>query len=182
MTHAGDFGHLRVDDVGREEARMALGRHFSAGRIDYAEYEDRVGVAMTARTFADLRPLFADLPEPHPRSLAPQGPAPALPNWGPAASPAPYQQHVPAPYGVEPRTGRPYSDKQRVVAGLLQVFLGCFGVGRFYTGHSGIGLAQLLLTMLTFGLFAPVTVVWGVIDGVLMLTGGVTDNLGRPLR
>ncbi|MCZ9344600.1 TM2 domain-containing protein, partial [Streptomyces sp. TRM76130] len=48
-----------------------------------------------------------------------------------------------APYGVDPK-GRPYSDKSKIVAGLLQIFLGGFGVGRFYVGSVGVGVAQLL--------------------------------------
>ena len=82
-----------------------------------------------------------------------------------------------APYGIEPITGRPYSDKQKLVAGLLQIFLGAFGVGRFYTGHIGIAVAQILVTWLTC-----VGFLWPLIDGVMMLTGNVTDSEGRPLR
>src|SRR3954471_23864211 len=57
-----------------------------------------------------------------------------------------------APYGLDPITGMPFSDKSKIVAGLLQIFLGYFGVGRFYTGHIGLGVAQLLLGWLTCGI------------------------------
>lgn len=80
-----------------------------------------------------------------------------------------------APYGVDPITGMPFSDKSKLVAGLLQIFLGSFGVGRFYTGHTGLAVAQLLLSWLTCG-------VWPLIDGILILMGKVTDAQGRPLR
>jgi TM2 domain-containing membrane protein YozV len=80
-----------------------------------------------------------------------------------------------APFGIEPMTGLPYSDKSRVVAGLLQIFLGTFGVGRFYTGHTGIAVLQLLFSWLSCG-------IWPLIDGIMMLTGRVTDSQGRPLR
>jgi TM2 domain-containing membrane protein YozV len=80
-----------------------------------------------------------------------------------------------APYGIEPTTGLPYSDKSRVVAGLLQIFLGTFGAGRFYTGHMGLAVLQLLFSWLTCG-------IWPLIDGIMMLTGRVTDAQGRPLR
>src|SRR3954453_13832902 len=49
-----------------------------------------------------------------------------------------------APYGLHPGTGIPYSDKSKVVAGLLQILLP-FGVGRFYIGDTGIGVAQLIV-------------------------------------
>jgi hypothetical protein len=80
-----------------------------------------------------------------------------------------------APYGIDPITGMPFSDKSKMIAGLLQIFLGYFGVGRFYTGHIGIAVAQLLLGWLTCG-------IWPLIDGILMLMGKVTDAQGRPLR
>ncbi len=83
-----------------------------------------------------------------------------------------------APYGIEPMTGMPYSDKQKMVAGLLQIFLGSFGAGRFYTGHMGLAIAQIAVTWLTCGAGA----LWPLIDGIMMLTGKVTDAQGRPLR
>lgn len=80
-----------------------------------------------------------------------------------------------APYGVDPVTGMPFSDKSKLVAGLLQIFFGSFGVGRFYTGHIGLGVAQLLVGWLTCG-------IWPLVDGILMLMGKVPDAQGRPLR
>jgi hypothetical protein len=78
-----------------------------------------------------------------------------------------------APWGVD-QYGRPYSDKSKVVAGVLQILLGGFGAGRWYTGHYGIAVAQLL----TCGGLG----VWALIDGILMLVGNVTDAQGRPLH
>jgi TM2 domain-containing membrane protein YozV len=83
-----------------------------------------------------------------------------------------------APFGIDPATGMPFSDKQKMMAGLLQIFLGGFGAGRFYTGHYGLAIAQLAVTWVTCG----VGVIWPIIDGVMMLTGKVTDAQGRPLR
>lgn len=80
-----------------------------------------------------------------------------------------------APFGIDPITGLPFSDKSKMVAGMLQIFLGCFGIGRFYTGHTGIAVAQLLFGWVTCG-------IWPLVDGVLMLMGKVTDAQGRPLR
>jgi TM2 domain-containing membrane protein YozV len=83
-----------------------------------------------------------------------------------------------APWGRDP-FGVPLSDKQKLVAGLLQIFLGSFGVGRFYLGYTGLGVAQLVVGILTC---FTVGWIWGIIDGVLMLTGKVPDSNGRPLR
>jgi hypothetical protein len=92
---------------------------------------------------------------------------PGQPGFGQMTDPA-------APYGRHPVTGEPYSDKQKIVAGLLQIFLGGFGAGRWYLGDNGIALAQLF----TCGGLG----VWALIDGIMMLTGNVRDKQGRPLR
>jgi GntR family transcriptional regulator len=55
--------HLRVSDAEREAVAGRLAEHFAAGRLDQAEFDDRVGRAMSAKTRGDLRGLFADLSE-----------------------------------------------------------------------------------------------------------------------
>jgi hypothetical protein len=54
--------HLRVSDAERQEAADRLAGHFGAGRLDQAEFDERVGRAMAAKTQADLAGLFDDLP------------------------------------------------------------------------------------------------------------------------
>ena len=58
----------------------------------------------------------------------------------------------------------------------LQLFLP-IGIGRLYAGHTGIGIAQLLLTV-----FFGIGVIWAFIDGIVILAGRPTDGNGRPLR
>ncbi len=82
------------------------------------------------------------------------------------------------PFGVDPIACMPDSDKSKMVAGLLQIFLGSFGAGRFYTGHMGLAIAQIAVTWLTCGAGA----LWPLIDGIMMLMGKVPDAQGRPLR
>ena len=108
----------------------------------------------------------------------------APPPVNPPALYYPVPMMVVAPYGVDPRTGVPFSDKSKVAAGLLSIFLGSLGVGRFYTGHTGVGLTQLLLTLLlSWTLVVPVLVgVWALIDGIVLLAGNSRDAQGRPLR
>src|SRR4030095_13602699 len=72
----------------------------------------------------------------------------------------------------------PISDKSKLVAGLLQILLGAFGAGRFYTGHTGIAIGQIAATWLTCGLGG----LWPLIDGILILVKGGTDAQGRILR
>ncbi|MEW2249445.1 MULTISPECIES: TM2 domain-containing protein [unclassified Streptomyces] len=79
-----------------------------------------------------------------------------------------------APFGVDPQ-GRPYSDKSKVVAGVLQLFLGGFGAGRFYVGSTGVAIAQLL-TCGGLGF-------WALIDAIIFFTSNDrTDSHGRVLR
>ncbi|MEV6280938.1 NINE protein [Nocardia sp. NPDC051832] len=82
-----------------------------------------------------------------------------------------------APYGRD-MYGVPFSDKQKLVAGLLQIFLGAFGAGRFYTGHTNLAIAQIAVVWLTCGIGG----IWPLIDGIQMLMGSVPDAQGRPLR
>ena len=109
------------------------------------------------------------------------GPPPPAPGMGGGYGAPPgmggmMQPH--APFGVDPMTGMPFSDKSKMVAGLLQIFLGSFGAGRFYTGHMGLAIAQIAVTWLTCGAGA----IWPLIDGIMMLMGKVPDAQGRPLR
>jgi TM2 domain-containing membrane protein YozV len=78
-------------------------------------------------------------------------------------------------------TGEPFSDKSKVVAGLLQLLglFGLVGIGRIYLGETGLGIAQLAVGLVTCGVGA---VVWGIIDAILILTDRVRDPQGRPLR
>jgi hypothetical protein len=66
MSGPVDSGELRIGATERDAAIAAIGEHLVAGRLELDEYERRVGAATQARTYADLRPLFADLPQPHP--------------------------------------------------------------------------------------------------------------------
>ena len=55
--------HMRVSDAERQAVADRLAEHFSSGRLDQAEFDERVGKAMSAKTRADLNGLFEDLPE-----------------------------------------------------------------------------------------------------------------------
>lgn len=68
----------------------------------------------------------------------------------------------------------PVSDKEWLPALLLAFFVGMFGVHRFYTGHIGIGVAQLL----TLGGCG----IWALIDFIMIITGSYTDVNGLPLK
>lgn len=72
--------------------------------------------------------------------------------------------------------------KSKMAAGLLGIFLGAFGVHNFYLGYTGKAVAQLLITVLSLGFLAVVSSIWGLIEGVMILTGSIkTDAKGVPL-
>ncbi|MBE1492921.1 TM2 domain-containing membrane protein YozV [Amycolatopsis lexingtonensis] len=157
---------LRIGTAEREEAARLLADHFGMGRITPDEYETRVTDAYAAATLGELRPLFRDLPPPHPGFFGlPPSPMPVY-----APPPVP----MPMPYAQQPV---PYSYRSKTVAGVLQIVLP-FGVGRFYTGQIGLGVLQLFVCMITFGFGA----IWPIIDGIMLLANGGLDAEGRPLR
>ena len=73
--------------------------------------------------------------------------------------------------------------KQWMVALLLGVFLGGFGIHNFYLGYTTRGIIQLVLTITVFG--APITGVWVLIEliMILMRSGSYAyDAQGVPLQ
>jgi len=67
--------HLRAADTDRAAVADALGRAMSAGRLSVEEYDDRLARAYAARTYGELAPLTADLPDqPRPAVVAPPAP------------------------------------------------------------------------------------------------------------
>ena len=69
--------------------------------------------------------------------------------------------------------------KSKIVAALLGIFLGQWGIHRFYLGYTNIGIIQIAVTILTLGIGG----LWGFIEGILILVGNInTDAQGRPLK
>jgi hypothetical protein len=66
---------IRVSDADREQVTARLREHFAEGRLTREELDERITAALNAKTFGDLRPVMADLPEPAP-VLAGGGPLP----------------------------------------------------------------------------------------------------------
>lgn len=158
---------LRIGTVEREAAVKVLGEHLAEGRLALEEYEERMAAALESRTRADLRPLFRDLPPPYPAFMVPPPQGAPVPYLPPPTAPAPFQfGPPPAPYE---------SGRYRVAAGLMQILLP-FGIGRFYTGHTSMAMAQLLTS------FIGVGVIWSFIDGIIILATGGRDVDGRQLR
>lgn len=79
---------------------------------------------------------------------------------------------------VPPHIGDPR--KSKIAAGLLGIFLGSIGVHRFYLGYTGLGVAQIIVTIVTCGYGG----LWGFIEGILILCGTTitTDADGNTLK
>ncbi|MEG2310488.1 MAG: TM2 domain-containing protein [Clostridia bacterium] len=66
--------------------------------------------------------------------------------------------------------------KSKMAAGLFGIFLGSFGVHNFYLGFTGKAVAQILITFLSCGLLAFVSAIWGLIEGILILSGSLDKD------
>lgn len=72
-----------------------------------------------------------------------------------------------------------YGSKSRLTAGILQLFCGAFGIGRFYMGYKTYAVLQIAASVVTCGVGG---VIWGAADGIAILTGKVSyDGDGRLL-
>lgn len=85
----------------------------------------------------------------------------------PQPSVAPPQ--VPVVMGMAPPPG--YTQKSRMVAGILGILCGGLGIHNFYLGFTKTALIQLLVSLLTCGIGALPMEIWGLVEGIMFLTG-----------
>ncbi len=136
-----DPSRLRIGDAERTSALDALGEHLSSGRLSLDEYGDRSAQVTQARTVAELRILFDDLPPPHP----------ALPDAAPA---------IPPPSDVRrasrsaPATQDPRPPAQRAAGAILAI-----------SGILSVLLFFWLKTWVVFLLPAVIAVISGAVWG-----------------
>jgi uncharacterized protein DUF1707 len=57
---------IRIGDEERNKAVELLSDHMAAGRLTQSEFNDRLGLVLSAKTNADIEPVFTDLPGPNP--------------------------------------------------------------------------------------------------------------------
>ena len=56
------FSGLRISDAERADVADLLAKHYGDGRLDQAEFNQRLDQAMQAKTYADLDGILVDLP------------------------------------------------------------------------------------------------------------------------
>ena len=86
--------------------------------------------------------------------------------------------------GTVPMTAYTEADrKSKAVAGVLGILLGALGIHNFYLGYTSKGVVQLMLTLFTCGALSAVSAIWGLVEGIMILTGSIdTDAKGIPLK
>lgn len=81
--------------------------------------------------------------------------------------------------------------KSKLVAGLLGIFLGAFGVHNFYLGYTKKAVIQavctavgIILTCIGIGALIVLGIqIWGLIEGIMILAGNINvDGNGEPLK
>ena len=79
------------------------------------------------------------------------------------------------------------SQKSRLVAGLLGIFVGTLGIHNFYLGYTNKGITQILLStiggLLTCGIASFAVAIWAIIESIQIFTGSIaTDANGVLLK
>jgi hypothetical protein len=118
---------MRSSAVEREHAIDVLKTAFAEGRLTKQEYEDRVGLALSPLTYADLAALTSDLPAGHLGPLRT-----SLPGHLPPPAPRPLNRMAVASFVTALLPGVP----------LLPILLGLIAHGQIQErGERGGGLA-----------------------------------------
>ncbi|GAB1416252.1 TM2 domain-containing protein [Paludibacter sp.] len=78
------------------------------------------------------------------------------------------------PYLYSSNDEQKKDDNKWLITLLLCWFLGVFGIHRFYTGHTVIGVVQLL----TLGGCG----IWALVDFIMIIVGSYKDADGNPIK
>ena len=67
------------------------------------------------------------------------------------------------------------NQKSKIVAGLLGIFLGAFGVHKFYLGYTKEAVIMLVISLLSLGTLAAIVELIGFIEGIIYITKSDED-------
>jgi Domain of unknown function (DUF1707) len=135
---------LRVSDAERTDVADRLSKHYGDGRLDQAEFNERLDRAMSATTRSDLTGLLADLPgtEPPPETGRPQRDRQPWGSQQPWGSRQPWRSRQ--PWGSRPHWGH---WPRRVLASVLVIVIAVVAghvLVRFYIPWLLIGVLAIL--------------------------------------
>ncbi len=82
---ADSLGQTRASDSDRDNTADWLRTAFAEGRLTIDEYDERIGQALSSKTYAELEALTADLPRKLPGKIAPAPAARSEPPTNPLA-------------------------------------------------------------------------------------------------
>lgn len=168
IGHYGQLGPLSKDQIDELIQGGVIVRETYVWRAGMTDWVRADSTPELGPTFGAMQPVA-----PPPPPLSHTVPNPVPPSYGtdyiPPVHPVVHQQSY-------PRFNVVKSDRSRTLGGVLQLLIP--GVGRMYMGYAAIGVLQLVLT-----LCAGVGWVWSVIDGIIILGGGVKmDGYGRQMN
>ena len=65
---------------------------------------------------------------------------------------------------------KPAGVEKKILAGVLGILLGAFGIHKFVLGYNTAGIIMLLVTVLTLGIAGFIMGIIGLIEGIIYLT------------
>lgn len=179
IGHYGQLGPLTRDQIDELIEGGVIVRDTYVWRNGLAQWQLADSIQELAPNFKAAEPFAAPPPPPMAPGLGTTT-SPMSSGFGYAG--APMQRHPSPPPQVthggqySPAFHPLTSDRSRVLAGVLQLLIP--GVGRLYLGYAAYGVMQLLLFPCGLG----IGWLWSVIDGIVILAGGVKlDGYGRQL-
>ena len=165
IGHYGQLGPLTREQIDELIDGGVIARDTFVWSTGMAEWQPADRISEFHQQFNQGQTISAPPPPPMPRPANPQS-TPARAFGADAFA---------VPGNFYPAYSPIRSDRNRVLAGILQLLIP--GVGRIYLGYAAHGVLQLFFT-LCFG----IGYLWSIIDGIIILTGGVKlDGYGRQL-
>ncbi len=147
--------------AGQQDALAAAERELQSARDALAAAEQKLAEAQAAAAQGANAQSAA--------TAADQGYAVSQPGAGQQQAQQTYQSGYQQPHYVAP-----LSSRDHVAAGLLAIFLGGFGVHKFYLGYNTQGFILLALSLVgglfSFGLVTGIVWIVGIVEGIIYLT------------
>ncbi|PQL91681.1 TM2 domain-containing protein [Apibacter adventoris] len=85
-----------------------------------------------------------------------------------------YPQNTNSDSGIT-SSSNPQKENKKIIAGILGILFGSFGIHKFILGYNKEGLIMLLVSILTCGLGSTIMGPIGLIEGIIYLTKSDED-------